>query len=296
MSANSQTLTNNATGNNMQAILWVLSGTAVFSMIFASGKLLGGSDWVWQIIFFRYLSGLAVMIAVARYQKVRLTLSPKWPMHLSRALVGGAGGCAAIYAAANMAVADAAAIGLLDSVFAIILGMLIFRELVSVRRWLAISGCIAGAVVVLLDQGAFQAESALGFAALAALGSAIFLALESVLIRALAVKEDIIVVLLHVNFFGALLFAIPALLIWGETDTVTKLTLCLLGPLAILGQYCNIRGYRIANLSIVAPVGYSWIIFALAIDYLFFSQPLTAMLISGSALILLSGLYLAKTP
>ena len=125
--------------------------------------------------------------------------------------------------------------------------------------------------------------------------SAFFLAIESVLIRSLATRERAIVVLLHVNFFGAILFLIPAALVWGQTDLTIKLLLCLLGPLAILGQYCNIRGYRLADLSIVAPVGYSWILFAIAIDYFLFEQGVSRMVMTGAVVILVSGYYLAVT-
>ena len=281
--------------HNVEAILWVLSGTAIFSLIFASGKLLKVTDWVWQIIFFRYLSGFLLMLCTVKVAQVSLRFSPIWPQHLLRAFMGGAGGCCAIYAAAHMAVADAAAIGLLDSVIAIVLGMFIFREVVSGKRWLAIGGCILGAVLVLLEKGAFQDTTTLGFAAFIALMSAVFLAIESVLIRSLATRESPIVVLLHVNFFGTVLFLIPAFWVWSDTDTLTKLSLCLLGPLALIGQYCNIRGYRIAGLSIVAPVGYSWILFALAIDYFIFKESLSLMVTVGASVILASGYALAMT-
>ena len=284
-----------ATKLNSQAVLWVLAGTGIFSIIFASGKFLGGAEWVWQIIFFRYLSGLFLMLVIAKFKRVKIELSPRWSLHLSRALVGGAGGYAAIYAAANMPVADAAAIGLLDSVIAVVLGIFIFGEFIGTKRWYAITGCLIGALIVLSDRGAFQGTSSLGFPALVALCGAIFLALESVLIRALATGEDIILVLLQVNLFGTLLFAIPAISIWDATNIDIKLLLCLLGPLAILGQYCNIRGYQMAGLSIVAPVGYSWIIFALVIDHLFFGMAFSYVTILGAAVILISGYLLTKT-
>ena len=94
--------------HNIKAMFWVLAGTAVFSLIFASGKLIGNADLVWHIIFFRYLSGLCFMLFITRIKAIEIQLSPKWHLHFLRAFFGGAGGCAAIYAAANMAVVDAA--------------------------------------------------------------------------------------------------------------------------------------------------------------------------------------------
>lgn len=279
----------------LQAILWVLAGTAIFAIIFASAKLFNATQWVWQIIFFRYLSGLVVMLGLAKYQGQPIAFSSAWPQHLARASVGSLGGFAAVYAAANMPVSDAAAIGLLDSVFAVLLGMMVFREKIHLHRWYAIAGCALGALIVLFEKGAFQGGNSLGTAALVALAGAIFLAIESVLIRTLAQRENAIAVLLQVNFFGALLFAIPAAMNWSETSTSLKLSLCILGPLALLGQYCNIRGYRIAPLSVVAPVGYSWILFGLCIDYWLFDQVLSMYALLGAAVILVSGYSLASS-
>ena len=286
-------LAQHASNLNLKAVIWVLVATAIFSLIFASGKLIGNADLVWHIIFFRYLAGLAFMLFIAKYKAIKIERSPKWHMHFLRAFFGGAGGCAAIYAAANMAVADAAAIGLLDGVIAVMLGIFIFSERVTTKHWLAILGCLVGAAIILSDKGAFQ--NALDTPALIALLGAILLALESAFIRALATKEKIISILLHVNFFGVLLFSIPAIYTWNASDLDTKLLFCLLGPLALLGQYCNIQGYKIAPLSIVAPVGYSWILFALAIDYFMFNQVIGYITVLGAILIIASGYLLATT-
>lgn len=280
--------------HNFEAVLWVLAGTAIFAVIFASAKLFNATEWVWQIIFLRYLSGFVFMLGIARVNRQKVAFSSAWPRHLLRAVFGSLGGCAAIYAAAYMPVSDAAAIGLLDSVFAVLLGVVIFSERVIWVRWLAMLGCALGAMLVLLEKGAFQDSSGLGIAALVALAGAGFLAAESVLIRSLAQRENSISVLLQVNFFGALIFLIPAAMTWFETSLLLKISLCTLGPLALLGQYCNIRGYRIAPLSVVAPVGYSWIIFGLAIDYWLFDQQLSAISLLGAAVILISGYFLGR--
>ena len=143
---------------NSEAIMWVFSGTALFSLVFASAKLAGDGDLVWQIIFIRYLVGFLLLVCVAGATGTTVSVSPRWSLHFCRAGFGGAGGCAAIYAAANIPVADAAAIGLLDAAIAVVLGLCIFRELVSPQRWLAIAVCLIGAMIVVFGHGAFQAH------------------------------------------------------------------------------------------------------------------------------------------
>ena len=282
--------------NNAEAILWSLGGTALFSLLFVSAKFFGSGALIWQILFFRYLIGFFIMAGTAWFSPWERKVSPRWHLHLMRALVGGAAGSAAIYAAAKIPVADAAAIGLLDGVIGVLLGMWIFRELVSGHRWLAIIFCLIGAGIVVFGKGAFQGVSFLYFPMLVAFIGAFFGAFESVLIRTLASREDRITVLIHVNFFGALLFSIPAFLTWGETETITKLSFCFLGPIALIGQYCNIRAFQVAELSIVAPVAYSWIIFAAVIGFFVFDEPLSLLTVGGSALILLGGFLLVQSP
>ncbi|MEH6445955.1 MAG: EamA family transporter [Oceanospirillaceae bacterium] len=123
----------------------MLARTAIFSIIFASAKIFNASSWVWKIIFGRYFSGFIVMVILAKF-KLRLVISsPAWPQHLATAVAGSLSGFAAIYAAANMAVSDAAAIGLLDCVFTVLLDIAIFNERIHLHRWYAIAGCALGA-------------------------------------------------------------------------------------------------------------------------------------------------------
>src|SRR5690554_7156198 len=45
-----------------------------------------------------------------------------------------------------------------------------------------------------------------------------------------------------------------------------------LGPMAILGQYFNIRAYSLAKVSVLAPLSYASLLFAALIGWLFFSE------------------------
>jgi drug/metabolite transporter (DMT)-like permease len=46
----------------------------------------------------------------------------------------------------------------------------------------------------------------------------------------------------------------------------------LLGPIAVTAQYCIVQGYRLATLSFVGPVDYTWLIFAGLIGFLFLAS------------------------
>lgn len=281
---------------NMEAILWVTAGTAVFSLIFASGKFAGDTASTLQILFLRYVGGFATLLAVVPATGGRLSQfrSARPASHFLRALVGAYGGVALIHASANMPIVDATAIGLLYVIFMIGLGVWFLGERITAQHWAGIVLCMVGAAVVMGSRGAFRSfDVAYLWPAAIALGGAILLAFEGILIKTLSRSDQPLTVLLHVNFFGILLLALPALLNWRSTDFADNLPFLLLGPVGITAQYFIIRGYRMADVSVLGPVDYTWLIFAGLIGFAFFQEVPTMGAVIGSAVIAAGGAVLA---
>lgn len=280
---------------NFRSVLFVLSAVAIFSLIFTSGRFVGDLASPFQIMFLRYAGGFVTVFALARGK------GETWHSLQSRhrrsqglrALVGGLGGAAIIFGNTYMPLVDANAIGQLSGVFMLALGVLVFRERLLPIHIVGSLICICGAVVVVASRGAFSTFEAsyLIPASVVALG-ALLLALEGLFIKFLAKADRPLVTLAHANFFGMLLLAAPAFLTWKSTGMV-NLILLGLGPLAILGQYFNIRGYTAASVSLLAPIGYSALIFAALWGWLFFAELPTLGVVLGGALIALGGTALA---
>lgn len=128
-------------------------------------------------------------------------------------------------------------------------------------------------------------------AAVVAVG-ALLLATEHVFIKLLAMSDRPLVTLAHANFFGIFVLLVPALLTWGSTGWV-NLALLGLGPMAILGQYLNIRGYTTASVSLLAPIGYAALVFSALWGWLFFAELPTPGVIAGCVVIVIGGVTLA---
>ncbi|MGV1949296.1 DMT family transporter [Agrobacterium vitis] len=263
---------------NTKAIMWVTIGTALFSLIFASGKFADGTATPFEILFLRYIGGLATLLLAVTARRKRLPAyrSAKPLSHFMRAIFGASGGGALIYASANMPIVDATAIGLLYVVFVIPLGVLVLKEQLTSRHLGAVAVCCAGAAIVMASRGAFTGfHLAYVFpAGIAVLGAAL-LAVEGLMIKMLSNSDRAMTVLLYVNAFGILLMAGPAAAQWVPLSIESAMSFLLLGPIAVTAQYCIVQGYRLASLSIVGPVDYTWLIFAGLIGFLFFgeSQP-----------------------
>jgi drug/metabolite transporter (DMT)-like permease len=281
---------------NAKAIAWVTVGTALFSLIFASGKFADGSATSLQILCLRYIGGLATLLLVVAVRRERLSAyrSPKPLSHFMRAVFGASGGGALIHASTNMPIVDATAIGLLYVVFVIPLGVLVLKERLNRQHLGAIAICCAGATIIMASRGAFT-EFHLAYvfpAGIAVLGAAL-LAVEGLMIKMLSHSDRAMTVLLHVNAFGILLMAVPAAMQWVPLSLESAMSFVLLGPLAVTAQYCIVQGYRLASLSIVGPVDYTWLIFAGLIGFLFFGEQPTLGVVAGSAIITAGGIMLA---
>ncbi len=289
-------LRKNLLNSNAEAMIWVVLGTALFSLIFASGKFGGDSLSVVQIQFLRYVSGLATLLTVVACKRdsLRVYRSARPFSHAMRAAFGVSGGFALIYASAAMPIVDATALGLLYVVFIIPLAVIVLKETVTKQHMIGITLSFAGAGFIMVSRGAFtQFEPAyLVPAAIAVLGAAL-LAIEGLMIRVLSHADRPLTVLLYVNAFGVLFLAIPAFWTWKEASLSAMAPFLLLGPIAVAAQYCVVRGYRLASLAIVGPVDYAWLVFAAIIGLLFFNEIPTAGVIAGAAIIAMGGVVLA---
>lgn len=281
---------------NTKAIIWVTIGTALFSLIFASAKFADGSASPLQILFLRYIGGLAtlLLLVVARRKSLSGYRSPKPLSHLMRAIFGASGGGALIYASANMPIVDATALGLLYVVFVIPLGVLVLKERLTSQHLSAVAVCCVGAAIVMASRGAFTGfQTSYVFpAGIAVLGAAL-LAVEGLMIKILSHSDRAMTVLLYVNGFGILLMAGPAAMQWVPLSLESAMSFVLLGPIAVTAQYCIVQGYRLASLSIVGPVDYTWLIFAGLIGFLFFGEKPTLGVAAGATIIAVGGIMLA---
>jgi drug/metabolite transporter (DMT)-like permease len=281
---------------NAEAIAWVATSTAVFSFIFASGKFADGTAPVFEINFLRNIGGLITLtVVVALKREALASYASRRPMaHFLRSIFGVFGAVAVVQASASMPIVDATAMSLLYVVFVVILGMLIFHERIGRRQGTGMLVCAAGAVTIMLSRGAFRSlDASYVVPALLAISGAALFSFEGILIKLLSQSDRPMTVLLHVNIFGLLLLAVPAFVVWRPIPLSDALFYMLLGPLGIGAQYCTIRGYRMADISVVGPVDYSWLVFAAVIGFVFFGEIPTAGVMAGAVLIAAGGIVLA---
>ncbi|MGF1553016.1 MAG: DMT family transporter [Paracoccaceae bacterium] len=287
-------------------VLLALGAVALFAPIFAAARLAevhaGVAAPMIAIVWLRYLSGFAtVAVATAVTGTRPADLRSATPgLHLLRACLGAAGLGCILQAAVLLPLADATAIGLVKGLLVVAFAALILGERVTRAHWGAALLCAAGAGVVIvglpLEAGSIGSDRVGLEGALYALAGAVFIALETLTIKVLARREGALGVLAHVNgvaavlWFGPTLWAVSAAGL-GAGDLAVFL---LMGPLAILGQFLNVRALRLADAAVIGPVGYASIVFAALLGWAAFGETPGPATWAGATLILFGGVWLAR--
>jgi drug/metabolite transporter (DMT)-like permease len=280
---------------NVKAVLFMLASIGFFSAMFSSGRFVGEEASALQIYFLRFLGGFLTVLCIAllRRRGWSSLQSRRRSYQVVRIICGAFGGVALVYANANMPIVDANAISQLSAVFLVVLGMVFLGERPRPWHFAAIAVCVLGAATVMAARGAFSDFSSTYMvpASVALLG-ALLMGFESLYIKLLTRVDDMLTTLMHANALGALILLVPALLTWQSWGPV-NLALLALGPLAILAQYCTFRGYTLADVTLIAPIKYTGLIFAAAIGWIFFAEAPTIGVILGACLIAAGGIRLA---
>ena len=85
----------------LAAALWALAATLTFSLVYSSGKLIGGIVPAFQIVLIRFASGFIVALIAARatgHGWRQMFTTERRSLHFLRALCGAGAGVATIYA------------------------------------------------------------------------------------------------------------------------------------------------------------------------------------------------------
>ena len=202
-----------------------------------------------------------------------------------------------IHATSVMPVANATAIGLTEGILIIALAGLLLKETITRTHWLAGGIALVGAGPV-ISQSIDLSETGIGSweGIITASIAVLFMACEALLMKFLSSREDPLRMLLYVNGFGCVLAVslVIGWLGWKALLDPALLGFLWLGPLAILGQYLNIEANQLVDVSILAPIIYTWILFATLLGLFMFDEVPTMMTLLGSLLIVAGGVVVSK--
>jgi len=159
-------------------------------------------------------------------------------------------------------------------------------EIVGWRRWLAV-GCGFAGVFVILQPG----SSAFGSSAIIPLCAAILMATYGVLTRFAARRDNAITSFFWTGMAGAVAMTVVVPFFWHPpqgSDWWWMVLLCITGA---SGHFCLISALDTTHASTIQPFAYLQLVFASTIGIVVFDDQLDRALITGSLMIVGSGLF-----
>ena len=275
--------------DNARGVIWVIIGTLFFALNDVAVKTAGLTIHPLQLGFFRYFFGF-ILLSPLFFQFGRENLkTERLGLHFLRAVIAGTGQILVFYSVIHLMLADATAISFSRPLFMTLLAVLILREKVGWRRWTATAiGFIGVVVVVRPGDGVIEPAALVGICA------AFLFSIGIVLIRRLGTSEPPIRILFYYHIIGAVLSLGPAILVWKQPNAGEWVMLLMIGVLTTVAMSCFVRGFVVGEVSVLAPMEYTRLVYAAILGYLVFSEIPMIWTWIGSAIIIASAIYIAR--
>ena len=284
------TTTGSAARDNLLGALWMIGSMAGFAVEDAFLKATAATLPLAQVMVLFGLGGALVFALLTRLsgQPLYVPDVTSRPM-LIRVGFEIVGRLFYVLAIALIPLSTATVILQATPLVVVLGAVVIFGETVGWRRWLAIFTGLAG-VVIIVQPGSD------GFSALSLLA---ILGMIGFAGRDLASRvAPATVGTLRLGLYGFLsivlaggLYAFWERLPFVMPDTATALTMLGAVLFGVLGYACLMKAMRTGDVSAVTPFRYTRLLFGITLGVVIFGETLTPAMLTGSALIVLSGLF-----
>lgn len=273
-----------------KAILFAIAAVFCLVILDMLVKWLTATYAIPQIIFLRYIGGMALALGVAwnsggfgQFRTRRL------PDHVVRAVFNLITMLLFYYALKVLPLADAVAISFAAPLFMTLLSMVLLRERVGIYRWSALIFGMIG-VIIILRPG----HESLGLGSLLALASALFYALTQISARQLSTSESSATILFYYSL-GVLLISGCIVPFYWQTPTLFDWGLFgLLALFGSVGQLFLNQACRYGEVSLIAPMEYTGLFWAALFGFLVWGDIPSWSVILGAVIIVASTLFITQ--
>ena len=266
--------------------MWALCAALFFSIMLTLIKLLGQNVHVAQILLIRQLVMFAVALPIIAREFPNSIVSQRIGLHLVRVMFATGSMVASFIAVIHMPLADATALGFSRAFFITIFAIIVLKEVVDGRRWLATIAGFLG-VMIMLRPG----DDGLDIYALLAVIGAACAAAVSILLRILSRTDRPVTILTYQAVCVGILAAPFGIFYWTPLTPIEWAMAIGVGLAASAGQLSNIRSFRAGQASVVAPLDYTKLIWTTLLGYMLFAVLPGMHTLIGAGVIVGASLY-----
>lgn len=252
------------------------------------GKVLTQTMDPIQIVWFRQLGLLVGVIILICWRGLSVLHSTNPGLQISRGVVAAISAALFMIGVRYVPLADAVAISFVAPFIVTVLGALVLRETVGLRRWGAVViGFIGTLIVVRPGMGVLHPAAFLIIVAAAAF------AMRQILSRMLAGSDGIATTVSYTALVSWALLSLPLPFVWTTPATGTEIVL--LAAMALLAAFAEtlvILALTTAQAVVVAPVQYTLLIWGTFYGFVVFDQLPDGWTWTGALIIMATGLYM----
>lgn len=256
-----------ADAGSLRAVLMMLLATLLFSGMHATIRYMSRELHPFEIVFFRNLFGIIVVLPWFLRYGLKPLRTTRFPLHATRSCLNICSMICFFYALSITPLAEAATLTFMGPIFSTVFAVLFLKEVVGLRRWIAIFIGFAGTLVILRP-----GFSDVGLGPLLAVSSAIIWAVTVIGIKELTKTDNSVTITSYMILLLVPLALIPASFVW-EWPTWRQLGwLCLLGTLGSSGHLLMNQALREAETNVVMSLDFVRLIWVALIGFVVFSE------------------------
>jgi len=275
------------TNNSKLGLGYMFTGMFLFAAADAIAKLLTQTLPAIQIVWSRQcglLLGILIVIAIHGFKVLRTT---QLKLQIGRGVLAATSATLFIIGVSHVPLADAVAITFVAPFMVTVMGAVILKEPVGIRRWSAVSIGFIGTLIVI--RPGFGVVHPAAFLVIIA---ATAFALRQILSRVLAGGDNISTTIAYTAIVSWSLLSIPLPFVWQTPTTTLEIILLIaIAVLAACAETLVIMALGVAQAVVVAPVQYSLLIWGTMYGLLIFGQLPDFWTLIGALIIVATGLY-----
>ncbi len=168
----------------------------------------------------------------------------------------------------------------------VILSHLFLGEKVGPRRWSAVAIGLVGIIIIMRPGDDFDLTMLLP------LGAAVCYALYQLVTRAVAAEDDPFTTMFWTPVFGIVAASVLMIFFWRNPSATGWAWLVCSGFTAGAGQFLLIVAFSRSEASLLAPFGYSTLLWAILAGIVVFGNHPGAMTLVGASIVMSAGLYI----
>jgi drug/metabolite transporter (DMT)-like permease len=264
----------------VRAALWMSGALVSFMAMAVSGRELSAELNTFQILFFRSMLGLVVIVALLQRAGWKQAYTRAFRTHLVRNLAHFGGQYGWFYGLALIPLAEVFALEFTTPIWTAILASLLLGERMNGYRGLGIAAGFTGVLLILRPGVAIVSP-----AALAVLGAALAYAFSHILTKRLSGSDTPLAILFYMTAIQLPLGLVLSLPGWVWPSASAWPWVGVVAITALSAHYCMTRAFRLADATVVIPLDFLRLPFVALIGFAFYGEALSIWVLVGAAIV-----------